>query len=153
MGDVIEFDELCLRQSPPLWLWVGVSRLTRRVLGAALGGRTDEALARAWAQVPADYRGRPVYTDHWGACARLLPAGQHHPCDKGTGLTSIAESLNTKWRPRQSGLVRRSCGVHPKIAADLSERFGLLVEEHNRQSARRYQSRQKEAATATRSSP
>ena len=39
---MIEFDELCLRQSPPLWMWVCVSRLPRRVLGAALGGRTDE---------------------------------------------------------------------------------------------------------------
>jgi len=152
-GDVIEFDELCLRQSPPLWLWVGVSRQTRRVLALALGERNDQTLARAWAQVPADYQSRPVYTDHGGAYARLLPAGQHHPCDKGSGLTSIVESLNTKWRQRQSGLARRSCGVHPKIAADLSERFGLLVDEHNRQSARRYQSRQKEAATATQSSP
>jgi len=26
---VIEFDELCLRQSPPLWLWVGISRRAR----------------------------------------------------------------------------------------------------------------------------
>ncbi len=62
-GDVIEFDELCLRQSPPLWLWVGVSRHTRQALGVVLGGRADEALAWAWAQVPPDYRGRPAYTD------------------------------------------------------------------------------------------
>jgi len=151
--DVIEFDELCLRQSPPLWLWVGVSRQTRQVLALALGDRADETLARAWAQVPAEYRGRPVYTDHWGAYARLLPEGQHHSCDKGSGLTSIVEGLNTKWRQRQSGLVRRSCGVHPRLAADLSERFGLLVEEHNRQSARRWQPRQDEAHTATQSSP
>lgn len=93
----------------------------------ALGERTDETRARAWAQVPADYQSRPadyqsrpVYTDHWGAYARLLPEGQHHPCDKGSGLTSIVgglntkEGLNTKWRQRQSGLVRRSCGVHQK---------------------------------------
>ena len=79
--------------------------------------------------------------------------GQWPDQHKGSGLTSIVESLNTKWRQRQSGLARRSCGVHPRIAVDLSERFGLLVEEHNRQSARRYQSRQKEAATATQSSP
>jgi len=39
------------------------------------------------------------------------------------------------------------------MTADLSERFGLLVEEHNRQSARRYRSRQKEAATTTQSNP
>ena len=156
-GDVVEFDvefdELCLRQSPPLWLWLGVSRLTRRVLGLSLGERTDETLARAWAQVPDDYRGRPVYTDHWGAYARLLPEGQHRPCDKGTGLTSIVEGLNTKWRQRQSGLVRRSCGVHPRIADDISERFRLLVDEHNGQSARRWQRRQDEGAITTRLNP
>ena len=151
-GDVIEFDELCLRQSPPLWLWVGVSRQTHQVLAVALGDRTDGTLARAWAQVPASCQGRPVYTDHSGAYGRVLPAGQHHPCDKGSGLTSIVESLNTKWRQRQSGLVRRSCGVHPRIAADLSERLGLLVDEHNRQSARHWQRRQAEAQAATQSS-
>ncbi len=152
-GDVIEFDELCLRQSPPLWLWLGVSRLTRQVLGCALGERTDETLARAWAQVPPDYQARPVYTDHWGAYGRLFPAEQHHPCDKGSGLTSIVESLNTKWRQRQSGLVRRSCGVHLKMGADLCERFGLLVDAHNRQSARRWQRHQDEAKTATQLNP
>lgn len=150
---MIEFDELCLRQSPPLWLWVGVSRQTRQVLGLALGDRTDETLAQAWAQVPPEYQSKPVYTDHWGAYARLLPAGQHHPCDKGSGLTSIVESLNTKWRQRQSGLVRRSCGVHPRMATDLSERFRLLVAEHNQKSARHSQPRQKKAATATGSNP
>lgn len=82
-----------------------------------------------------------------------MPAGQHHPCDKGTGLTSIVESLNTKWRQHQSGLVRRSCGVHPKIGADLFERFRLLVDGHNRQSARQWQCRQNEAAAATQSNP
>jgi len=39
------------------------------------------------------------------------------------------------------------------MTADLSERFGLLVEEHNRQSARRYQRRQDEARMTTQSSP
>ena len=152
-GDVIEFDELYLHQSPPLWLWVGVARQTLQVLGWALGDRADATLSRARAQVPPQYRGQPVYTDHWGAYARLLPEGQHHPCDKGSGLTSIVERLNTKWCQRQSGLARRSCGVHPKIAADLAERFGLLVEEHNRQSARRWQRRQDEAEAPTQSNP
>jgi len=39
------------------------------------------------------------------------------------------------------------------VAADVSERFGLLVEEHNRQSARRWQRRQDEAETATQLNP
>ena len=136
---------------------MGVSRQTQQVLGVALGDRSDETLAQAWAQawaqVPPDYQGQPVYTDHWGAYARLLPQERHHPCDKGSGLTTIVESLNTKWRQRQSGLVRRSCGVHLKMATDLSERFLLLMDEHNCLSARRWQHRQKEAATATQTSP
>jgi len=152
-GDGVEFDELCLRQSPALWLWVGVSRLTRQVLGLSLGERTDEALAQAWAQVPEDYRGRMVYTDHWGAYGRLFDGAQHRPCDKGTGLTSIVEGLNTKWRQRQSGLVRRSCGVHPKIKGDISERFLLLVDAHNRQCARRWQRRQDKDAITTQTNP
>jgi len=152
-GDLIEFDELCLRQSPPLWLWVGGCWRTRQVLGLARGDRSDATLSRAWAQVPPEYRGKPVYTDHRGAYGRLLPEGQHRPCDKGSGLTSIAEGLNTEWRQRQSGLACRPCGVHPRMSADLFERFGLLVDEHNRQSARRCRRRQDEAKTATQSSP
>lgn len=151
--DVIEFDELCLRQTPSLWLWVGISRKTRQVLSFVLGERTDETFGRAWAQVPPDYRSRQVYTDHWGAYARLLPKDQHHPCDKGSGLTSIVESLNTKWRQRQSGLVRRACGVHPKRAVDLLERFSLLVAEHNRQSGLLWKRRQNGDTTTTLANP
>ena len=109
------------------------------MLSAALGGRTDETLLRAWAQVPPDYR--------------FLPAGQRHLCDKGTSLTSIVESLNTKWRQRQLGLVRRSCGVHPRIEDDLFKRFRLLMDEHNRQGARQWQRRQDKAAAAMQSNP
>ena len=152
-GDVIEFDDLCLRQSPPLWLWIGISRKSRQVLSFVPGERTDETFGRAWANVPPDYQSRQVFTDHWGAYARLLPKDQHHPCDKGSGLTSIVESLNTKWRQRQSGLVRRACGIHPKRATDLSERFSLLVAEHNRQSALLWKRRQNSDTTTTQTNP
>nr|WP_309698088.1 hypothetical protein [Armatimonas sp.] len=54
-----------------------------------------------WGDVPGDYRDKPVYTDKWGAYERFFPSWQHH-----------SEGWNTKWRQRQSGLVRESCGVH-----------------------------------------
>jgi IS1 family transposase len=137
-GDVIEMDEVCLRQSPALWLWVAASRLTRQVLGFVLGDRSDAMLEAAWGDVPPEYRGRPVCTDHWGAYARFFAEAQHQACDKGSGLTSIAEALNTKWRQRQSGLVRRACGVYVGIQDDLYERFLLLVESHNADCAERW---------------
>jgi IS1 family transposase len=130
-----------------LWVWVAVSRLTRQVLGFVLGDHTDPMLGLAWSDVPPDYHDKPVYTDHWGAYARFFPAAQHQACDKGSGLTSIVEALNTKWRQRQSSMVRRSCGVHPKIEADMFERFLLLVDSHNRQGEWHWRRQQGLAAT------
>ena len=155
-GDVVEIDEVCVRFSevcvrfsPGLWLWVAVSRLTGQVLGFALGDRSDGALAQCWAQVPEDYRGKPVRSDHWGAYARFFPAGQHWACDKGSGETSHAEAWNTKWRQRQSGLVRRACGVSARISQDVRERFLILAAQHNEERARRWEAQRIRAATAT----
>jgi len=141
--EVVEMDEICLRQSPPLWLWIGVSRRVGQVLGFALGDRTDEMLALVWSDVPADYRDKPVRTDHWGAYTRFFasfPAGQHRGCDKGSGETSRAEAWNTKWRQRQSALVRRSCGVSERIADDIFERYLILAGQHNQECAKRWNS-------------
>src|SRR5689334_10986375 len=123
-------DALCVRQTPSLWLWIAVSRQVGQVLGFVLGERTDEMLALAWSDVPQDYREKPVHTDYWGAYARFFAAPQHVPCEKGSGQTSVVEGFNTKWRQRQSGLVRRSCGVHTRIEDDVFERFLLLVDTH-----------------------
>lgn len=100
-------------------------------LSFAFGDRTDVVLERLWAKAPEDYKNQPVCTDHWGAYERFLPAEQHESCDKGTGKTSIVEAMNTKWRQRQSGLVRRSCGVWTGIETDMAERFLILLEAHN----------------------
>ena len=109
--DVIEFDEVCVRKSPSFWLWTAISRKTGQVLGFSIGDRGDEMLRLAWADLPQDYRDKPVKTDHLDAYARFFPPEQHEACDKGSGKTSRVEAWNTKWRQRQSGLVRKSCGV------------------------------------------
>ena len=151
--DSIEIDELCVRVTPSLWLWTAVSRMVGQVVGFVIGDRTDAMLELAWSDVPADYRHKPVYTDHLGAYARFFPEGQHHACDKGSGRTSRVEALNTKWRQRQSGLVRRSCGTHRRIEDDLVERFLLLMDEHNDRCAERWERRQEQASTATQLNP
>ncbi len=140
----------CVSGSLPraLWLWVAVSRQVGQVLGFVIGNRTDAMLALCWSDVPQDYRDKPVCTDHWGAYGRFFSSGQHAACDKGSGKTSHSEGWNTKWRQRQSGLVRRSCGVYVGIEDDLVERFLLLVEGHNRERERRWNRRHaNEAAT------
>ena len=137
-SDVIEIDEVCIQLSPSFWVWIAVSRLVGQVLGFVFGDRTDAMLPILWADVPADYRHKPVYTDQWGAYARFFPESQHHPSQKGSGATSHSEGWNTKWRQRQSGLVRESCGVCVRIEDDLVERFLILWEGHNQDCQRRW---------------
>ena len=91
-----------------------------------------------WSDVPPDYRDKPVYTDEWGAYARFFPVSQHHPSKKGSGETNHSEGLNTKWRQRQSGLVRECCGVHAGIEDDLVERFLIMLRGHNLECQRRW---------------
>ena len=136
---MIEIDEICIRVSPSYWVWIAVSRVVGQVLGFMVGDRTDAMLEAAWSDVPADYRDKPVKTDHWEAYKRFFPPHQHEACDKGSGETSHAESWNTKWRQRQSGLVRRSCGVCHRIIDDLYERLLILIEQHNRQCEKNWQ--------------
>jgi IS1 family transposase len=151
-------DELCVRLSPSLWLWVAASRSVGQVLGFAFGRRDREALALCWSDVPVDYQDKPVVTDTategrlsgYAAYTGFFAPDQHRGIDKGNqegggeiGQTSIVESLNTKWRQRQSGLVRRSCGVSRRIETDLVERFFLLVEQHNLACQRQWERDQK----------
>jgi IS1 family transposase len=142
-------DELCIRHSPSLWLWIAISRRVGPVRGFVFGDRTDAMLPLAWSDVPADYRDKPVCTDYWGAYERFFPEQQHFPCEKGSGQTSHVEGFNTKWRQRQSGLVRRSCGVHPGIEDDLYERFLLLVDSTNQKCSHVWFSRHNQTQAAT----
>ena len=133
-GDVTEIDELCVRFSGDLWLWLAVSRKVKTVLGFVFSDRSDASLERLMSEeVPPAFWDLPSCSDGWGAYRRLLPKELHTICSKGSGKTSIVEGLNTKWRQRQSGLVRKSCGVSWRILDDLFERFLILVSQHNEQ--------------------
>lgn len=136
-------DELCVRKSPSLWLWVAVSRQVGQVLGFAFGTRNQDTLALCWEDVPVDYRDKPIVTDGYQTYRSFFAPEQHRAVVKGSRETSIVESLNTKWRQRQSGLVRRSCGVSRRIKTDLLERFFLLVEQHITSSQARWERQQK----------
>lgn len=139
-------DELCVRMTPSLWLWVAASRKVGQVLGFAFGQRDRATLALCWSDVPADYQDKPIVTDGYGTYTSFFASDQHRSIDKGggeIGETSVVESLNTKWRQRQSGLVRRSCGVSRRIENDLVERFFLLVEQHNIARQKRWEREQK----------
>ena len=124
------------------------------MLGFAFGQRDRATLELCWSDVPADYQDKSVVTDGYQTYTSFFPPEQHRAIDKAFGQigeTSIVESLNTKWRQRQSGLARRSCsetrkrvgGVSRRIENDLVERFFLLVEQHNLARQRQWEREQK----------
>ncbi|MBC8137524.1 MAG: hypothetical protein H8F28_16705 [Fibrella sp.] len=142
--EVVEYDEIRIRKSPSLWLWLAVARKTRTVLGFVLSDRGDAAFEKLRSEeIPASYWDLPSCSDAWESYRKMLSADVHTICDKGNGKTSIVEALNTKWRQRQSGLVRKSCGVSWRIFDDIFERFLILVNQHNRQHIQRWNLNQK----------
>lgn len=90
-------DELCIRFSPALWLWIAVSRLTRLVVGFVIDNRSDATLGRLLnEELHPAWRGLPVCTDAWEAYKRLLPPESHEVCAKTSDKTSIVEASNRK---------------------------------------------------------
>ena len=152
--EAVEYDEICVRKSPGLWLWLhkcvqvlAIARKTRMVLGFVLSDRSDASFLRLRdEEVAPAYWGLPSFSDGLEAYAKYLPSDLHEVCSKGSGKTSIVEGLNTKSsncehllrRQRQSGLVRKSCGVCWRILDDIGERFLILVDQHNREMIRRW---------------
>lgn len=128
---------LCVRLSLSLWLWIAASRRLGQVLGLALGQRDRSTLTLCWSDVPEGYRNNPVLTNGVETYRSFFYKEQHRALEKGSGEISIVESLNTKWRQRQPGLIHRSCGVSRRIKTDLMERFFLLVEQHNQSCVRK----------------
>lgn len=109
------------------------------VLGFVLSDRSDASFLRLRdEEVPPAYWGLKSFSDGLEVYTKYLPSDLHEVCVKGSGKTSIVEGLNTKWRQRQSGLVRKSCGVCWRILDDIAERFLILVDQHNRQMIRRW---------------
>jgi insertion element IS1 protein InsB len=122
--DVLEMDELMTFVSEKWfkrWLWTAQCRRTRQIVAFAIGDRSQDTGKLAWQTVPIDYRTCPVYTDHWDAYAQFLPSDQHHPCDKGSGLTAHQERWYNTLRQWLGRYTRRS------LSFSKEDRFLALV--------------------------
>ena len=122
--DVLEMDELVTFVSEKWfkrWLWTAQCRRTRQIVAFAIGDRSQDTGKLAWQAVPSAYRVCPVYTDHWNAYTEFLPSDQHHPCDKGSGLTSHQERWYNTLRQWLGRYTRRS------LSFSKEDRFLLLV--------------------------
>ncbi len=114
------------------WLWLAVERHSRRIVAWVLGGRGVATARRLWRALPAPYRHSTWYhTDAWEAYRRVLPKVAHRAHPKGSGQTSIVESINCSLRQRCAVLVRKSCSFSRSLAMH-EARIKCCIDEHNR---------------------
>ncbi len=91
------------------WVWAAVDTDTRQVVAMVVGDRSEDTARRLWAALPAGYRDRAsVCTDFWGAYRAAVPADQHLPGGKDSGLTAHVERFWCTLRQRCSRFVRKT---------------------------------------------
>ena len=108
---VLELDELwsfVLKKVNQRWVWIALCRHTRQVVAYVIGDRSEATCQKLWARIPAAYRQAHCDTDFWQAYQKVIPAEQHTPCGKETGLTAHVERWNNTLRQRLARFVRKT---------------------------------------------
>lgn len=91
------------------WIWIAIDAETKQVIAFHVGDHSEESARKLWEKIPATYRENATFsTDLWDAYNKVIPAHQHIPCPKGTGLTNTIERFNCTMRQRVSRLVREA---------------------------------------------
>lgn len=73
-----------------------------------VGDRSQATCRKLWQRIPAAYRAAHCSTDCWEAYQNVIPAEQHTPCGKDSGLTAHVERWNNTLRQRLARFVRKT---------------------------------------------
>ena len=109
--DVLEMDELVTFVSEKFfkrWLWTAQCRRTRQIVAYAIGDRSETTARKLWEVIPEAYRTCPVFTDEFNVYPLIVPAAQHHPVPKGSGLTNHQERWYNTLRQWSGRYTRRT---------------------------------------------
>ena len=150
-------DELCINWRRTQWLWTAVSRYTGQILAFVIGERKWDRIEELWANLPQAWRHRLMYTDGYGAYGSFFSAWQHRVCNKFDGGTATSEAtcggrvegVNNSLRHRCGWLVRRS-SARARDVGLLERRVLLAVRDHNCDTDKRLNRRQRRHANSTR---
>lgn len=131
--DVLELDELVSFVSEKWfkrWLWTAQCRRTRQIVAYAIGDRSQDTCRLLWKALPSAYQSLPMFTDQWKAYSLVLPSEQHHPVNKGSGLTNHQERWYNNLRQWNGRYTRRTLSFSKEDRYhDLITRWFIL--EHN----------------------
>jgi insertion element IS1 protein InsB len=114
-----------------VWTWTAVERGSCRVVGFAVGERSEETCRALWQSLPADYRKRALfYTDELNIYRSVLPAKRHRPAPAGSGNLGWCDSLHAILRQHCANLVRKTHSFSRDIQLHAT-RVRMVVDHHN----------------------
>lgn len=130
----IQVDELCShvkRRKDKVWVWIAIDNETKMIIAFYVGDRSNKSCKKLWNNIPESYRKNLyAFTDHYACYKSVIPAKQHCPVDKGTGLTNTVERFNNVLRQRLSRLVRETLSFS-KIKENLVRSIHYFILDYN----------------------
>lgn len=131
---ILELDELWSyvgSKAKKVWIWLALERQTRRIVGLAMGDRSDDTCRAMWLSLPPDYRKRAVlYSDFWASYANVLPSKRLRQVGKDSGETAHIERFNNTLRQFCANLVRKTLSFR-KQSTEHERRFRLFIDHYN----------------------
>ena len=114
-----------------MWIWLALERQTRRIVGLAMGDRTDNPCRAMWLSLPPDDRKRAVwYSDFWASYANVLPSKRLRQVGKDSGETAHIERFNHTLRQFCANLVRKTLSFSKKLK-EHERRLRLFIDHYN----------------------
>ena len=107
-----------------LWVWIAVSRITRRILAIEVGARSRKALKRLWARI-SHLKPYAVATDNWKVYRCVIPSAL---LIQTKALTSTVESVNGQVRDYLARFNRRTKRYSKSIEMVIRSLY-LLIEQ------------------------
>ena len=114
-----------------VWIWLALERQTRRLVGLAMGDRSDNTCRAMWLSLPPDDRKRAVlYSDFWASYANVLPSKRLRQVGKVSGETAHIERFNNTLRQFCANLVRKTWSFS-KQSTEHDRRFRLFIDHYH----------------------
>ena len=114
-----------------VWIWLALERQPRRIVGLAMGDRSDDTCRAMWLSLPPDDRNRAgLDSDFWASYANVLPSKRLRQVGQDSGEPAHIERFHNPLRQFCANLVRKTWSF-TKQSPEHERRFRLFIDHYH----------------------